>query len=180
MNALVIIDVQNEFSAQGKRAVKEINKALDAIRLQVQAARKQATPIAWVRHHNKPTESPAFVPFSWGAEFMPGFGPQPGINNEVEFHKDVYGAFTGTDIGSWLTNLNVNAVTIVGFFTHGCVSTTAREALMAGLDVSIDPEATATIAISHELLGRMDAEEVKKGALLQLFNMGVHIEPLEV
>ena len=104
---------------------------------------------------------------------MEGFGPRPGLTSEKEFQKNVYGAFTGTNIGIWLKELHVGAVEIVGFYTHGCVSTTAREAIMAELDVYIHPAATGACDLEHEIVGFQTAEEVRRTALLHLSNMGV-------
>ena len=74
--ALLVVDAQNEFSAGGKRAVPNHSAALAVIRQHVDRAREERRPIAWVRHHNKPNESRAFVPGSWGAEFSIGLGPE--------------------------------------------------------------------------------------------------------
>lgn len=182
MQTLVVIDAQNEFSPQGQRAVPNHAAALEVIFLRVEDARREGRPIAWVRHHNTPEEnagkrSPAFVPGTWGAEFSPGLGLLAGRAEEVEFQKNVYGAFTGTNIGSWLESQGSDDVLLVGFFAHMCVSTTAREALMRGLNVSVDPEGTGSVAISHELLGTLSAEEVCRSALLQINHMGVNITP---
>lgn len=177
MQALLVIDVQNEFSPGGKRPVPDHATILEAISRQVQQARAAHQPIAWIRHHNRPTESPAFIPGTWGAEFSPGFGPEPGVEWEKGFQKDVYGAFTGSDIGSWLSGIGVSKVLIVGFYTHGCVSTTAREAIMAGLEVAIDPQATGSVEIIHTTLGRISPDESRRNALLHLAEMGVIIVP---
>lgn len=175
MQALIIIDAQNEFTAAGKRPVPSIQSAIEAIRLNVEQARKNGSPIAWIRHFNKPHESPAFAPGTWGSEFIRGLGPQEGFGVEKEFHKDVYGAFTGTNIGLWLKDLEVSEVLIVGFYTHGCVSTTAREALMAGLTVKLDANATGSCDITYEGLGTLYAEQVKRTALLHLAGLGATI-----
>lgn len=175
MQALIVIDVQNEFSKNGKRPVPAHLATIEVIKKQVGNARAEGRPIAWVRHFNKPAESPAFVPGTWGTEYVPGLGPKSSAGTEVEFQKDVYGAFTGTNIGEWLGNLGVNEVLITGFYTHGCVSTTAREAIMAGLNVVIDAKATSTCDLQHEILGHQTADEVKRSALLQLANMGAVI-----
>jgi nicotinamidase-related amidase len=179
MQALIVIDAQNEFSANGKRPVPNHINAIEVIRQRVEEARAEARPIAWVRHFNKPTESPVFVPGTWGTEFFNGFGPKNGAENEAEFHKNVYGAFTGSNIGSWLESNAVDEVLIVGFYTHGCVSTTAREAIMADLTVLIDPNGTDACDMEHELLGSLTADEVRRTALLQLSNMGAIIAPLK-
>jgi nicotinamidase-related amidase len=178
MEALIVIDVQNEFSEKGKRPVRNHLDALKIIKLRVEQARQQGKPIGWVRHFNKPTESPAFVPDTWGSEFSPGIEPKSDSTLEKEFHKNVYGAFTGTDIGAWLKSFGVCEVLIMGFYTHGCVSTTAREAIMLDLDVSLDPNATGACDINHELLGDITADEVRRSALLHLANMGAKITPL--
>ena len=179
MQALIVVDAQNEFSEKGKRPVPNHSSILEVIRQRVVQARNEGRPIAWVRHFNQPNESPAFIPGTWGSEFSSDFGPKPGVDTEKEFQKNVYGAFTGTNIGSWLKKVNADKVLIVGFYTHGCVSTTAREAIMAGLDVSLDPGATGACDMTNEILGKLSADEVRRSALLQLSNMGASITPLQ-
>ena len=171
--ALIVVDAQNEFSAKGKRPVPNHVSALAAIVEHVEQARRDKRPIAWVRHHNKPNESPAFVPHSWGAEFSPGLGPKSGFGPEVLFEKDVFGAFTGTNLETWLHSVGAAAVLIVGFYTHMCLSTSSREALVRGFEVSVDPEATGARDLDDPVLGRQSADEVRRSALLQLTNMGV-------
>jgi nicotinamidase-related amidase len=180
LEALIVVDAQNEFSPQGRRPVPNHAQALETIHLRVEVARGAGRPIAWVRHHNRPDELPAFAPGSWGAEFSPGLGPLPGREEEVEFVKDVFSAFTGTDIGSWLEARGVEDVLIVGFFAHMCVSTTAREALMRGLHVTGDPAATGAFPIRHKLLGEQSAAEVHRTALLHLSHLGVTIAASEI
>lgn len=175
MKALIIIDAQNEFSAEGKRPVPSHGAVVEVIREKVVRARADGLFIAWIAHFNRPDESPAFVPGTWGAGLVEGFGPEKGSTREVLFEKNVYGAFTGTKIGEWLAMHHINEVEIMGFYTHGCVSTTTREAIMARLGVHIDIRATGTCAIEHEILGALGADEVKRSALLQLANMGANI-----
>jgi nicotinamidase-related amidase len=175
MKAIIIIDAQNEFSLEGKRPVPDHSKAIRRIRKNVDDARRDGLFIAWVRHFNRSDESPAFVPGTWGAEFVEGLGVKMGADKEREFQKQVYGAFTGTNIGSWIEENNIHEVDISGFYTHGCVSTTAREAIMAGLMVSIDMDATATCSLNHEILGVQTAGEIHRSALMELANMGVEI-----
>src|SRR5262249_51725785 len=146
----------------------------------VEDARRAGRPIGWVGHHTPPSDAlsggpSAFVPGTWGAEFSPGLGPRPGRTAEAEFQKSVFGAFTGTSLGSWLEGLGSDNVLIVGFFAHMCVSTTAREALMRGLSVTVDSEGTGGFRIWHPLRGEQTAEEVLRTALLQLSPLGVKI-----
>lgn len=173
MQALIVVDAQNEFSSEGLRPVPNHAEALRAIYGRVEQARLNGRPIAWVRHHNRPEESRAFVPGSWGAEWSPGLGPRLGFGEEKLFEKDVFGAFTGTGLETWLRDLSVSQVLIVGFYAHMCVSTSAREALVRGFDVAVDPGATGSRDLEDDLLGRQTADEVRLSALLHLTNMGV-------
>jgi nicotinamidase-related amidase len=170
--ALVVVDAQNEFSAYGKRPVPNHSAALAAIHRQVDGARQEGRPIAWVRHYNKPHETPAFTRGSWGAKFSPGLGPQTGFGIEALFEKEVYGAFTGTRLETWLRRNGAQSVLIVGFYAHMCLSTSAREALCRGFQVLLDPEATGSCDLESELLGKQTADEVRRSALLHLTNMG--------
>jgi len=184
MQTLIVVDAQNEFSPLGRRPVPTHAEALERIRQRVEEARLEGRPIAWVRHHNPPGDAmsggpSAFVPGTWGAGFSPGLGPRPGRVEEVEFQKCVFGAFTGTSLGSWLEGLGSDDVLIVGFFAHMCVSTTAREALMRGLSVAVDSEGTGGFPIWHPLLGGQTAEEVRLTALLHLSHLGVRITARE-
>lgn len=173
MQALLVVDAQNEFSAKGLRPVPNHAAALARIERRVAEARERRLPVAWVQHHNRPDEGPAFQPGSWGAQLSSGLGPRNGFGPEQLFQKNVYGAFTGTGLEEWLIRLRVDSVLIVGFFTHMCVSTSAREALVRGLTVSVDPEATGARDISRGSLGQLSANEVRRSALLELEDMGV-------
>jgi nicotinamidase-related amidase len=173
--ALVVVDAQNEFSAGGKRPVPNHSAALAAIQRQVDRARQEGRPIAWIRHHNKPYETPAFARGTWGARFSPGLGPQTGSGIEALFEKEVYGAFTGTMIEEWLRRNGVQSLLMVGFYAHMCLSTCAREALSRGFRVLLDPEATGSCDLDSELLGKQTADEVRRSALLHLTNMGAAV-----
>jgi nicotinamidase-related amidase len=179
MQALIVVDAQNEFSADGLRAVPNHAEALTRIHLRARQARQEKRPIAWVRHYNKPNESRAFVPGTWGSELSPGLGPQTGFGPEHLFEKDVYGAFTGTGLKEWLHSAGVSRLLFVGFYTHMCLSTSAREALIRGFEVEVDPDATGARDLENEVLGRLTADEVRRSALLHLVNMGVTIARME-
>jgi nicotinamidase-related amidase len=173
--ALIVIDAQNEFSATGLRPVPNHAGALEIIREHVAVARARQQPIAWVQHRNRPDESRAFVPGSWGAALSPGLGPQTGFGPEALFEKDVYGAFTGTGLEHWLREHRVQSVILMGFYAHMCLSTSAREALVRGFEVAVDPNATGARDLEDEALGRQTADEVRRSALLHLSNMGVRL-----
>ena len=175
MQALLLIDTQNEFSADGLRPVPNHTAALARIQAHVERARREKRPIAFVLHHNRPDEWPAFKPGSWGTELSPGLDVQTQFGPEKQFVKDVFGAFSGTDLEAWLRQIGADEVLVVGFYSHMCVSTTAREGLMRGFRVLIDPEATGTRALELDGLARQSADEVRRSAVLHLVSMGVSV-----
>jgi nicotinamidase-related amidase len=179
MQALLVVDVQNEFSESGLRPVPNHASALAAIRGHVAEARRGRRPIAWVKHYNKPNESRAFVPGTWGSELSPGMGPVEGGGAERLFEKDVFGAFTGTPLESWLRAEGVTELLVVGFYAHMCVSTSVREALVRDFDVVIDPDATGARELADPRLGSLSADEVIRSAFLQLVSMGARLVEIE-
>jgi len=173
--ALIIVDAQNEFSHDGKRAVPNHRAAIAAIARWLTHARERGWEVAWIQHHNRPNESPAFAPGSWGAEFSPEVQPRWDDGHEQLFQKDVYGAFTGTGLEPWLRERAVSHLVIVGFYAHMCVSTSVREALVRGFEVVIDPDATGAAALQHPELGTQSANEVRRSAFLHLMHLGAHV-----
>ncbi len=172
MQALIVVDAQNEFSPEGRRPVPNHAAALARIHAWVAQARGEGWPIAWVRHYNRPHESPAFLPGTWGSELSPGLGPLADAPAERAFEKDVFGAFTGTGLEEWLRARGITRVVAVGFYAHMCLSTTVREALVRGFEVAVDPQATGARDLDHAELGRLTADEVVRSALLQVVHMG--------
>lgn len=173
--ALIVVDAQNEFSPTGKRPVPNFHQAVFSIEKQVKKFREGNACIAWIKHFNKPTESAAFMPGTWGAELEERFSPQLSTGKEAMFTKNVYGAFTGSNLGQWINEQNIDSILVVGFYTHGCVSTTAREGIMRNLQVSIDSQGTGACDIYDRRAGFMEADEIRRSALLQLCNMGAKI-----
>lgn len=79
-------------------------------------------------------------------------------------HQHRVGALAGAQ--------GVSAVLITGFYTHMCVSTSAREALVRGFEVSVNPRATGACDLIHSKLGEQYANEVHRTALLQIAAIG--------
>jgi nicotinamidase-related amidase len=177
MQGLVIVDAQKEFGPGGRREVENHGEALATIRARLEDARREGRPIAFVRHHNVGPDIDAFVPGSWGAEFSDGLAALPGRPQEIEFVKEVIGAFTTTGLEAWLREHGCDEVLLVGFYAQQCLSTSAREAYVRGFRVAVDPDGTSSRALRHPLLGEQSAAEVKRSALLHLAGIGVEITP---
>lgn len=104
------------------------------------AWRDAGWPVIHVRHASLEPTSP-LRPEQPGYAFAPEAEPRDG---EPVFIKHVNSAFIGTDLERDLRAGGLGALTIVGFTTDHCVSTTVRMAGNLGFDVELVDDATAT------------------------------------
>lgn len=147
--ALVVIDVQNEYVTGGLRIVHPpVEEGLARIGAAIDAANAAGLPVVLVRH----TETdPA------GGLFVAGT-PEWALHAEVESRphtavvdKTLPGSFTGTDLEGLLAEHGVDHLVIAGWMTHMCVDTTTRQAAHLGLGVTVLEDATGTIDVSDTL-----------------------------
>jgi nicotinamidase-related amidase len=107
---------------------------------------------------------------------LPASALRPIAPVSTSSRKDVYGAFTNTGLQRWLRELGVTELHVAGFYTHMCLSTSVREALIRGFDVVIDPAGTGARDLEDVQLGTLSADAVRRSALLHLVDMGARIE----
>lgn len=173
-NALIVVDVQNDFCEGGSMGVNggasvafKIGEMLNA--WQEARSDENETPdydyvVATRDHHIDPgehfSENPDFVD-SWprhcvagtdGAAFHPNLDPQPfdAVFNKGE-HDAAYSGFEGrtpegVPLADWLRNNGVATVDIVGIATDHCVRATALDATSEGLSARVLLELTAGVA----------------------------------
>ncbi len=154
-SALVVIDMQNDFCAEGgyihrlRGADMTPNAALAArIMGLVRTARGAAVPVVWVRAVYDPPLIPepmrakrveagigdvCCAEGSWGAEFY-GVAPAEG---EVVFTKHCYDAFHGTGLEAHLKGSGVRTVVAAGVATNVCVESTLRDGFFRGFYIVV-------------------------------------------
>jgi nicotinamidase-related amidase len=139
--ALLLIDLQNavDHPTWGPRN----NPQAEANILRLLAAwRASRSPVVHVRHLSRQPGS-TFGPGTPGVGFKPGFDPHPG---ERVLEKSVPGAFTGTDLESFLRGLVIDTLVITGVATSNSVEATARVAGDLGFHTIVVADATFTFA----------------------------------
>jgi len=134
---LVIIDAQLEYTT-GRLPLVGVDASVDVIGGLLAAARSAGSPVVHVLHEGRP--GGLFDPAAGG---MPIAAVAPG-DGEIVVRKTLPNAFAATDLDRVLADIGVKALTIVGFMTHMCVSSTARSALDHGCDVTVVGDACAT------------------------------------
>ncbi len=160
MRALIVVDVQNDFTPGGALAVPEGDQVLERINALsasgdydlVVATRDWHPPDhgsfsarggPWPEHCVQGTE---------GAELHPGLD-RSHIDVVVDKGQDPgtegYSAFDGTRLGDLLRERGVDQVTVVGLATDYCVKNTALDALKEGLRVIVDTTAVRGVEVQE-------------------------------
>ncbi|MBX7448674.1 nicotinamidase [Mycolicibacterium sp. 3033] len=164
MNALIIVDVQNDFCEGGSLAVDGGAAVARAITGLLAGEHGYDHVVATKDFHIDPgehfSEQPDYVT-SWprhcvvgtdGAEFHPDLDVTA---VEAVFHKGRYSAAysgfegvddDGTSLADWLGQRDVDTVDVVGIATDHCVKATAGDAAANGLSTRVLLEFTAGVA----------------------------------
>jgi nicotinamidase/pyrazinamidase len=162
-NALIIVDVQNDFCEGGSLAVAGGAAVAAAITARVQAGGYDHV-VATRDFHLDPgahfSSSPDFVD-SWPPHCLadsPGASFHPALDVggiEAVFskgaHAAAYSGFEGaapdgTGLADWLVTRDVSTVDVVGIATDHCVRATAVDAARAGFATTVLLDLTAGVA----------------------------------
>ena len=162
-NALIVVDVQNDFCEGGSLAVAGGADVAAAISSLV-AAGGYDHVVATRDYHIDPgahfSDAPDFVD-SWpphcragtpGASFHPALdvGGIEAVFTKGE-HAAAYSGFegaepSGTPLATWLRDRDVSTVDVVGIATDHCVRATALDAVRAGFTTTVLLDHTAGVA----------------------------------
>lgn len=140
--ALLLIDIQRSFEAKPDWDGKELPAFRDSVLSLVTGFRERRLPIVRILH----VEDEGI--FSLASGLVKPMGWVPDVH-DVEFHKYVHNAFTGTGLDYWLRTRGVRRVVVSGIRSEQCCETTARVASDLGYQVDYVTEATLTFPIRH-------------------------------
>jgi nicotinamidase/pyrazinamidase len=158
--ALLVIDVQNDFTPGGALAVPDgddvlprINELIDSGRFDLVIATRDWHPPdhGSFATHDPPGPWPVHcVQGTPGAELHPGLDRER-IDRIVDKGQDPategYSGFDATGLEKVLRDEGVDAVTVVGLATDYCVRHTALDALREGFAVTVDSAAVRPVDV---------------------------------
>ncbi len=173
--ALVLVDVQNDFCAEGGAMHREgrdlslVKQMIPRLERLLAAARAAKVKCVWIRcayntgpnhylsevwlEQAKRRRNGAYVqygvcePGEWNGDFF-HVRPAP---DEVIVTKHRYGAFEGTDLDLVLRSCGIRSVIMTGVATNVCVETTARQAFLKDYYVVFTGDCSATFTqAAHE------------------------------
>jgi nicotinamidase/pyrazinamidase len=160
MNALILVDIQNDFCPGGSLAVEEGDRIIPV----VNELQKKFGLIVATKDWHPPGHSsfeslwpPHCVQGTEGAEFAPGLdtsrvahtflkGTDPAVDSYSGFFDNEHKLSTG--LGDWLRAQGVTAVTVVGLATDYCVKFTALDALRLGFETTVVSDACRGVEVN--------------------------------
>jgi nicotinamidase-related amidase len=143
--ALVVIDIQNEYFPGGALPLPDAEDAAGRAADAIEAARAAGIPVIHIRHE-EPASDQFFVPGSRGAETNDTVAPAEG---EAVIVKNYPNSFLQTDLSERLESSGASRVAFCGMMTSMCVDATVRAAADLGLKPVLIDDACAAPDLEH-------------------------------
>jgi len=159
--ALLVIDLQNDFIAEGGYIEKTVGRStaacraiLPAVATLIDEARKTRVPVIWIvadySHDKIPRPARARLvrqnwtavccePGSWGHDFA---GPRPQAGETV-ITKHSFSSFHGTTLEEELRRRSIETLAISGVQTNACVEYGIREGFVRGFYIAVPEDCVA-------------------------------------
>lgn len=138
--ALILVDIQNDYFADGLWPVDGMLAAAENAGQLLQAARAQGHLVVHIRHEIPVENAPFFRPGSTGAEIHAAVAPQ---GDEAVITKFRPNSFHETPLLEMLQQHGISQVTLAGAMSQMCIDATARAACDFGFDVTVVQDACA-------------------------------------
>ncbi len=177
--ALVIVDLQNDFCPGGSLAVPDGDRIVPAVNELIERFSRAGLPIFATRDWHPENHvsfkaqgglwPPHCVQNTPGARFHPGLRlPDSAtvISKADSEEKDAYSGFEGTDLAALLKKAGVDRIVVCGLATDYCVKATALDGLRAGLKVVVVEDAIRGVDVQPGDAEKTLAELQKAGASL--------------
>ena len=161
--ALLIIDVQNDYFPGGANELHHPYEAEARINELITESRKCDRPIIYIQHINPPDDY-FFLEGTNGVEISDRIKPCEGDKVIVKHFPN---SFLETELNDYLKSLDVDTLIVCGMMTHMCVDTTVRAAMDYGYQVKLVANACATMDL--EIAGEtIPADTVQKAFIASM------------
>jgi nicotinamidase/pyrazinamidase len=177
-DALLIVDMQNDFLPGGALGVPEGHQVIPPINQLIDMYASRGLPIFASRDwHPQDHVSFAARGGPWPPHCMAGtegaaFAAEMALpENAIVISKadtsdaDAYSAFSGTTLARQLRERGITRVTVCGLATDYCVLNTVTDALEEGFDTVVVPEAMRAVDVNHGDGSRALDRMVARGAV---------------
>lgn len=147
-DALILVDVQNDFLPGGALAVPNGDQVVPVLNEYIERFLAKKLPIFATRDWHPPDHCsfqpqggpwpPHCIAGSLGAQFAPGLKLPENtqvISKATDPKREAYSGFDGTDLEQKLRQLGIRRLFIGGLATDYCVLNTVKDALKSGFEV---------------------------------------------
>lgn len=141
IRALLLIDLQKEYTATGKLPLVGIDLAVANAAEVLAKSRQRGDRIVHVHHIGGSKDAPVFTPGSQGTEVITEVRPMAG---EAVIQKNYPNSFRATSLDELLRREGVTDIVIIGAMSHMCIDATTRAAADLGYNVTLIHDACAT------------------------------------
>lgn len=154
-DALVLIDIQNDYFPGGRMEVVNAEEAVGKARSLLEAFRKNNLPVVHVQHISTRQGAAFFLAGTAGAAIHESVLPRAG---EKIITKHFPNSFRGTDLEDFLRANSITAITFCGMMSHMCIDATVRAAFDKGFACTVAEDACATRDLEHGGIAVRSAE----------------------
>jgi nicotinamidase/pyrazinamidase len=176
-DALLVVDVQNDFLPGGSLAVARGDEVVPALNQYIGAFEAQGLPVYATRDWHPERHCsfraqggpwpPHCVANTRGAEFAAALRLPPSatvISKATTPDEDAYSGFQGTDLDSRLRAAGIRQLFVGGLATDYCVLNTVRDALRLGYEVFLLSDAIRAVDVQAGDGLKAEEEMAKLGA----------------
>lgn len=143
--AVLVIDIQNDYLAGGKSELFETEKAASVAKKLIEQNRANGNEIIFIQHvGNK--DSSFFAEGTTGADIAKIVDPKANEKVIVKHHPS---SFNGTELDSYLHKKGIQKIIVCGMMSHMCVDSTVRAAYDLGYTVEVVANACTTKDVSY-------------------------------
>ena len=177
-DALVVVDVQNDFLPDGNLAVSEGDQVVPVFNRYIEVFQSRNLPIYATRDWHPPGHCsfqekggpwpPHCVSDSKGAQFASGLNLPANaviISKGKEMDRDAYSGFEGTDLDERLRSEGIGRLLIGGLATDYCVLNTVKDALKLGYQVLLLQDAIRAVNVKPDDSEKAIKEMTDLGAI---------------
>jgi len=181
-DALIVVDVQNDFLPGGNLAVPQGDEVIPVLNRYISAFHARELPIFATRDWHPPDHCsflqqggpwpPHCVADTPGAEFSAALELPPDahiISKATTLTKDAYSGFEGTRLNELLQVAGIRRVFVGGLATDYCVLNTVRDALLHNYPTFLLEDAMRAVNVQADDGLRAQEEMARLGAVPMQF-----------
>ncbi len=139
--ALVLVDIQNDYFPGGTMELVGMDAAAANARKVLDSFRARGTPLFHIQHLAARPDATFFLPGTPGADHHDAVAPGA---DEPVIRKNFPNAFRATDLEEQLRDRDIEHLVIVGAMSHMCIDATTRAGFDLGFKCTVIEDACAT------------------------------------